>query len=254
MPSKLFEIAPSIKIVAGLPLLFLEDVSVLVGADLHLGIEAIMREEGTIAPHNQTDKITEIFLKHLENLKPKHLVLNGDVKHSFKEPSKIENRDVKKFIGEVASKVSQVHIVKGNHDLFLTWALQNFDNVKLYEEYFHLEKYFFVHGDKQLPKDITKEVEFIIIGHEHPVLEARIKSIQKVRTHAFMLGPLINDDRQIIVLPAFTDYSSGTPINPKNKNNLLSPILREKADLTKFEMFALSDEEVLHFPEFRLWY
>ncbi len=254
MSYRLFEIAPSVKIVAGLPLLLLEDVSALVGADLHLGIEAIMREEGTFAPHNQTEKITEIFLKHLEELNPKYLVLNGDVKHSFKEPSKIENRDVKKFISEVSSKVSKVHIIKGNHDLFLTWTLQNIANVKFHDEFFHLGRYYFVHGDKQLPEDLPKEVEFIIIGHEHPVLEARIKSLQKVRTHAFMFGPIMNTNKKILVLPAFTDYSTGTPIDPKNKSNLLSPILREKADLAKFEIFALNDEEVLHFPEFRLWY
>lgn len=254
MSKKLFEITPSMKIVAGLPLLFLEDVNALVGADLHLGIEAIMREEGTLAPHNQTDKMIDIFLKYLDDLKPEYLILNGDVKHSFKEPSKIENRDVKKFINEVSSKVSQVHIIKGNHDLFLSWAIQNFYNVKLHDEYYQLERYFFVHGDKQLPEDIPKEVEFIIIGHEHPVLEARIRTMEKVRAHAFMMGPFMKSDKKILVLPAFTDYSTGTSINPKNKTNLLSPILREDSNLDKFEMFVLSDKEVLHFPELSLWY
>ena len=254
MSIQLFSITDKMKIVNGLPLLFLEDISALVAADLHLGIESIMREEGTSAPHNQTDKQIEIFVTYLTKLKPKYLILNGDVKHSFSEPSKIENRDVKKFIREVSSKVSQVHIIKGNHDIFLTWVLQDFDNVTFHDESFHLEEYFFIHGDQQLPETIPEEAQYIIIGHEHPVLQTRIKKLQKIRAQAFMLGPLNNMTKKILVLPAFTDYSTGTPINPKNKSNLLSPILREKVDLEKVEMFVLSDNEVFHFPEFRLWF
>ena len=189
-------ITDEIFIVDAHPILYIEDINSLVIADLHLGIESIMAEEGAVSPVKQTDRVIKTIQFYLENLKPSKIIINGDLKHSFKEPSKIENRDVKKFIDEVSTKVSQVHIVKGNHDLFLSWALQNFDNVKLHEEHYQLDRYFFVHGDKQLPENIPKEIEFIIIGHEHPVLEARIRTLEKVRAQRFYLVLLLNQIRR----------------------------------------------------------
>ena len=62
------------------------------------------------------------------------------------------------------------------------------------------------------------------------------------------------EERQLIVQPSFTDYSSGTPIHPLSKANLLSPILREEVDLSLFELYALNeDKEVLHFPSLDKW-
>ncbi|MHA1223232.1 MAG: metallophosphoesterase [Candidatus Heimdallarchaeaceae archaeon] len=106
----------NIKIVNVEPILFLEDIDSMVIADLHLGIEAIMLEDGTLTPYNQTNKIIEKVTRYLKSIKPKKLILNGDVKHSFQEAIKVENRDVKRFLTAVSSLVKEIHIVKGNHD------------------------------------------------------------------------------------------------------------------------------------------
>jgi len=254
MEPSFFKINENLQIVDSKPILFLKDVNTLVLADLHIGFESIMLEDGTSAPFNQTQELANLIGEYLKHLNPDKLVLNGDVKHSFHEPTKIENRDVKKFLQSVSPLVKEVHIVKGNHDTFLNWVVRDFQNAIFHESHYVLGKYFFTHGDDHLPENLPDNVQYVIIAHEHPVLAARINGLQKIRSPAFLMGPLINKSAKIIVLPAFSSYSTGTPIHPSNVKNLLSPILREDVDLSDFELFVLSEtKEVFHFPSFKLW-
>ena len=55
-----YTIAPNIQIIDASPILYLDDEKSLVIADLHLGYEAIMLEEGTYSPFNQTEELIEI--------------------------------------------------------------------------------------------------------------------------------------------------------------------------------------------------
>ncbi|MHA2358081.1 MAG: metallophosphoesterase [Candidatus Heimdallarchaeaceae archaeon] len=254
MEPSFFKIEENLLIVDSKPLLYLKDVNTLVLADLHIGFESIMLEDGTSAPFNQTQELADLISNYIRLLKPDKLVLNGDIKHSFHELTKIENRDVKKFLQAVSPLVKEVHIIKGNHDTFLNWVVRDIENATFHESHYVLGKYFFTHGDEHLPDSISSEVQYVIIAHEHPVLAARINGLQKIRSLAFLFGPLKNRTSKIIVLPAFSSYSTGTPIHPSNVKHLLSPILREEADLLDFELFVLSDsKEVFHFPSFKLW-
>lgn len=247
-------ITDTISIIDGMPILFLEDLEVLVITDLHLGIEAIMSEDGTFSPFNQTQEQIKIVAEYLNSIKPKMLVLNGDIKHSFHEPTKIENRNVKSFLQTISLLVEEIHIIKGNHDVFLNWVVRDIQNASFHESHLILKQYFFTHGDKALQNEIPNDVEYVIIGHEHPVLHANVNGFQKVRVPVFLKGPLNNRNVILIVQPSFTSYSSGTPIHPLSKENLLSPILREEVDLSLFELFALSeDKEVLKFPSLDKW-
>jgi putative SbcD/Mre11-related phosphoesterase len=244
----------SIYIIDASPILFLEDVSALVIADLHLGYEAIMLEDGTYSPYNQTEELIEIVTKYLQELKPEKLILNGDIKHSFHEPTKIENRDVKNFLNSIVKHVKELHIVRGNHDVYLTWVVRDIKNAIIHETDYSLGRYYFTHGDKNLPKTLLKNIEFAIIAHEHPIFSARVNGFQKIKSPTYLLGPLLFKKAKLIVLPAFSSYSTGTPINPRTRNFLLSPILREEVNLEEFELFVLSeDKDVLHFPSFKLW-
>jgi len=249
-----YNISPNLKIIDSLPILFIQDERILVIADLHLGIEAIMSQDGTYLPHNQTQDLIELVSFYLKELKPDELILNGDVKHSFHEPTKIENRDVQKFLRAISPHVKKIAITKGNHDIFLSWAIKDMENVDFYKNYYSKGKYFFTHGDKELPKELPEETKYIIIGHEHPILEARINKLQKIRVPAFVVVPLKKKNITLIVLPAFSAYSSGTAINPAFKDNLISPILRNDVDLSECQLYALDkNKEVFHFPSFKEW-
>lgn len=249
------QISSLISIINAQPVLFLEDINALVVSDLHLGIEAIMNEDGSFSPYSQTDSVINSIGLIIKQIKPSMLVLNGDVKHSFQEPSKIEHRDVKKFLGAVSKLVKDVHIIKGNHDLFLNWVAREYTNVHFHPESFVCKDYYFTHGDQLLPEQLPPSVQYVIIGHEHPIFEQKVNRIQKLRAPSFLLGPLINYEAKIIVMPAYTLYSAGTPITPLNQKSLLSPILRTQVNIKLMEFFVLGEKnEVFHFPELRLWF
>ena len=252
MKSSFFEIRPDILVVYNNPILFLKDINSIVIADLHLGVEAIMQEEGSFVPHNLTSQIIGDLSNYLKELKPDRLILNGDVKHSFYQPTKIENRDVKKFLKEISKLVPEVHIIKGNHDVFISWVAQEFSNV-IVHSHKRFGRYYFVHGDKELEEKLDVDTELIIIGHLHPVLESRVKGLQKIRKPAFMFGPLKNQTQFVIVMPAFTQYSTGSPIHPNSKTHHIVPLLRENADLREFELYVLDEKETFHFPKLKLW-
>ena len=250
-----YQIEPQIEIIDAQPILYLDDLKAVALADLHLGIEAIMSEDGSFSPYNQTKELTKIVIDYLRLIKPKLLILNGDIKHSFHEPTKIENRDVKSFLEAISLYVREIHIIKGNHDLFLSWAIKDIENITFHTESFSSGQYFFSHGDKPLPDSLPEEIKYVVIAHEHPIFSSKVNNLQKIKAPVFLLGPLSNTKAKLIVLPAISSYSVGTPINPYYKDNLLSPILKENAILPDFELFALVEKkEVLHFPSFKLWY
>ncbi|NPD87784.1 MAG: metallophosphoesterase [Asgard group archaeon] len=249
-----YSITPSIQIIDASPILYLEDVNSLIIADLHLGYEAIMLEDGTYSPYNQTEELIEIVIKYINELEPEKLILNGDIKHSFHEPTKIENRDVKNFLNSVAQHVKELHIIRGNHDVYLNWVVRDIKNAIYHEIDYNLGQYYFTHGDRNLPETLLKGIKYIIIAHEHPIFSARVNGLQKIKSPTYLMGPLKYKKAKLIVTPAFSSYSTGTPIHPKSKEFLLSPILREEVILEDFELFVLSDDkDVLHFPSFKLW-
>ncbi len=251
---KLSSITEDLQIVNISPILWIKSIRALVIADLHLGIESIMAEEGAFSPKKQTQEIIELLSNILSMLKPFSLILNGDIKHSFNQPSKIENREVKDLLSALSIRVPTIYVIQGNHDIYINWITRNYENVVLSKE-LHLDNYYFTHGDEPLPEFLPSNVKYVIIGHEHPIFQQKVRGLETIKMPCFALGELKNRTAKILVTPAFTPYSSGTPINPTNKDNLLSPILLHEVDISSFELFVLSkDDDVISFPPFKLWY
>jgi len=251
---QLFKIIDDLFIVEASPALLLKDINALVIADLHLGIETIMSEDGVYFPYKQTQQLISSLSGIAKRYNIRRLILNGDVKHSFTKPTLIENKEVKSFLASVSTIFPKIDLVIGNHDVLINWVTRDFSNIQLHPEGFQLSKYFFTHGHKKLPHELDKRVKFVIIGHEHPIFRYRVKKLALISLPAFLLGELPRRKVKIIVLPAFSYYSGGTVISRSTSISLLSPILNEEADITKFESFVLSEDgEVYHFPPFDLW-
>ncbi len=249
----LYPINETIFIVDSLPLLFLKDVNVLSFSDSHLGIESIMAEDGTFVSKKQTDEMANLITKYVQILKPKILVINGDLKHSFSSFSKIENKEVKYFLSYIASIIDKVIIIKGNHDVFLNWVVRDIKNCEMVDDLI-IGQYFFTHGHKKITA-LPSNINFVIIGHEHPLFQAKINNLEKIKAKTFMLGPLKNFSAKLIVMPAITTYSGGTSIMPENKNSFLSPILKDQVNIIEFETFVLDEgKDVFYFPKFEEWY
>jgi len=250
----LYNISDKICIVDASPALLLKDIDSLIIADLHLGIESIMSEDGVYMPFKQTNELVEVLSSMAQKYHIQRLILNGDVKHSFTKPTLIENKEVKRFLEAMGKVFSIIDLIIGNHDVLINWVTRDIKNIKLHSEGFVLGRYYFTHGHKKLPLQLEKQVEYVIIGHEHPIFKYRIRKLALISLPTFLLGPLPKRNVKIIVLPAFSYYSGGTVISRFSNGSLLSPILNEEADISKFETFVLGEDgNVYHFPPFELW-
>ncbi|MDD1758757.1 MAG: metallophosphoesterase, partial [Methanotrichaceae archaeon] len=98
-----------------MPLLLVErDIRVLVASDLHLGLEFELWLCGMSIP-SQTGRLLGRLKDYLNDIKPDHLVLLGDIKHNVPRTSWQEKQEVPNFL-EALSRETIVDIVLGNHD------------------------------------------------------------------------------------------------------------------------------------------
>ena len=62
--------------------LFIKNKQILVVADLHIGIESQLREQG-LHTSSQTQKMMDHLLLICKKYKPKEIILLGDIKHNI---------------------------------------------------------------------------------------------------------------------------------------------------------------------------
>ena len=88
---------------------------ILVVADLHIGWEVRLAEQGIYVP-SQTPKIQEKMLQLIQLYKPTGLLFLGDVKHAIAKVEMEEWRDIPDFFQTISEKVQDIQIILGNHD------------------------------------------------------------------------------------------------------------------------------------------
>ena len=223
-------ILPNIKII-GLTL-FLEKQGILVIADSHLGYEEALNREGILIPRLQFREV----LKHLEEVfnkvKPKLIVMLGDVKHEFGLISKQEWRDTLNLLDYLLSK-AKVVLIKGNHDAILG-PLARKKGLEI-KDYFVVGNNLFCHGHKLIDEKMKewKGIKTVIIGHEHPAISIR-DDVRVEKYKCFLLGKYKN--KNLIVMPSFNFMTEGTDVL---QEKLLSPFITNVYD---FEAFVVGDK------------
>lgn len=213
--------------------LYLHKQHTLIIADTHIGFEEALNKQGLLIPRLQFKDI----MVHLENIflkiKPKTIVINGDIKHEFGNISEQEWRDTLKLIDYLASNCRELVLVKGNHDTILG-PIANKRNIKIVD-FLVLGDYLIVHGDKEIKKEQLKNIKTIILAHEHPAIslkeEARVELFK-----CFLIGKY--KGKNLIVMPSFNFVTEGTDVL---KQELLSPILKE-VNLDNFHVYIVSDK------------
>jgi len=197
----------------------------LIVADLHLGYEVAMAREGFYLPrvfHEVVGRLKAI----LERERPKRLIINGDLKHSF-VPEWRERQELKAFVEEVSPHVEEVVLVRGNHDVGARWleklGVEILDGATLYG-------WTVVHGHRLV------EGERFIIGHEHPSIRLRDEVGALLKVPAFLLG----DD--MVVLPAFSPWAYGNDVT----REIVSPFLRGR-NMDDARVLVPMDGELLDF-------
>jgi hypothetical protein len=88
---------------------------VLVVADLHIGWEVALAQEGVYIP-SQTPKILSQLQKIVEMVKPTRLIFLGDVKHTVAKVELREWRDIPDLFETLERSVPNIQVVPGNHD------------------------------------------------------------------------------------------------------------------------------------------
>jgi putative SbcD/Mre11-related phosphoesterase len=235
---------------------------VLVVADLHIGWEVKLAEQGIHVP-SQTPKILEKIIQLIENCKPTGIIFLGDVKHAIAKVEMEEWRDIPDFFEAIAKRVSNIQIIQGNHDGNLEPLLPETTKI--------LPPTGIVFGDVGLfhghtwPAPELLRCRNLITGHVHPTVafrdpigfritrqvwvkakcdcehlaESFLKSLNikpakdpidllqkhfKIRFRALHL----------FIMPSFNDFLGGRPINEKRlkaqkSSAFIGPILRSKS-------------------------
>ncbi|WP_457751270.1 metallophosphoesterase [Thermococcus sp.] len=197
----------------------------LVVADLHLGYEFAMAREGFYLPRVLHEVVGN--LKSLiEREKPKRLVIDGDLKHSF-IPEWRERKELKVFAEEITPVADEVILVRGNHDVGTLWLREL--GVEIVEE-FEIGKWKLVHGHKLV------EGERFIIGHEHPAIRLRDEVGSLIKIPVFLMS------EKLVVLPAFSPWAYGNDV----LREIVSPFLRAK-ELREAKIIAPLGDELLDF-------
>jgi putative SbcD/Mre11-related phosphoesterase len=197
----------------------------------------LAEEKGIYVPQVQLKEMKKNLSKIFRITKARRILINGDYKHEFGEASKQEWREVIELTSFLKKKVREIILVRGNHDNYLLTITSKI-GLNVYDP-FYLEKGFlFTHGHKKI--EYPKNFHTLIIGHEEPAIVLK-EGFDRIKVPVLLYGKMKNG-KNIICLPAFSTLSSGTEINLIDKEEILSPILREDVDIDELNVVAIDRE------------
>jgi hypothetical protein len=238
-----------VEILEPYPAVYIPSVDSIVIAELHLGYEEAMVEQGLFLPKVQLKKEQEMLEKILEKRGARRIIVNGDFKHEFSRGSYREYKEVAEMLDFLGRRFQEVKLVKGNHDNFLIYPARRY-GAELFEEY-EVGDYYFLHGHRVPLNFESVEAGNIVIAHEHPAVAFHDEIGVKERLPCFLFGRT-RDERNILVLPAFSPLSQGSEVNMLPVGELLSPLLKRYVDVDELEVIGISEAVgVLKFSKLR---
>lgn len=236
-----------IETVNGFPAIFLKDLKAIAIADLHLGYELALAEQGIFVPQTQLKEIKNDLKEIFKLAKAEKLIIVGDLKHEFGEASRQEWREVKDLMSFLKKKVKEIILVRGNHDNYLLTIISKL-GIELFDPYYIEKGICFLHGHKKAK--IPKEAKALIIAHEHPSLVLK-EGFDRVKIPCLLYGKT-KENLDFICLPAFSSWAAGTDVNLVLKEDLLSPILKEEVELEELIPIGLEKGlKPLKFPRIK---
>ncbi len=215
--------------------LYFPKKKILVIADLHIGYEEMLNEQGILIPRAQFKEIMqdleEIFKKIREKIE--EVIILGDLKHEFGKISSQEWRETKKVLDFLKKKTKKIILVKGNHDNILEPIAER-KELKI-RDYYVNDDICFLHGNKLIKECLNKKVKIIVIGHRHPAVILR-DEYKREKYKCFLVGRWKR--KEVIISPSFFPFIEGSDIINHGKNKLF---ISEK-NLKNFEVFVVGDE------------
>lgn len=227
--------------------LFLPQQRALAIADVHLGIEDALKDEGVLVPRHHLaqvqGRLERIFQElHVTPSEPlQKIIINGDLRHQFGPLSRAEHKESGEFLHWLARWAEQIVLVEGNHD----GSLQQFQSERITVTKSYSEgECWFVHGDEDLPPwphyrrgKGAGERSWLVIGHEHPAVSLRDPVTGRTEVYkCFLVGTF--REYNLLVLPSFNQLVRGSDLL---KEQALSPLVQQ-SDLEEFSVYVVSDD------------
>jgi len=223
------------------PALFIKNKKILVVADLHIGIESQLREQG-VNTSSKTQNMIARLQKICKKYKPLEIILLGDVKHNIPSSTIQERRDVKNFLNSIKD-YGTVHIVPGNHDGNIGKVAP--EKITIHPSYgFKIENIGFAHGHRWPNNEIMK-CDQLIISHTHPTIMFSDRMDHKTFEPCWIKGNVIMEKlverfpegkcSSILVIPSFNPLCGGIAAN---RNGIAGP-LGKFIDIENAEIYLI---------------
>lgn len=205
----------NLEFIASGPALLVRNVrSVLVIADLHLGIESDLARHGLYFKSRSGERQDRV-LACIDEVRPDLLILLGDVKHMIPLLSRQEYRELPSALDSFRERVPFM-VVPGNHDIGLERFLE--PGELLPKQGTLIEGVGYMHGHTFPSPDLAGHL--IIAGHHHPLVSLRDEVGCSLRAPAYLYASL--DDvcmgsarkpeeqagkTRVLFMPAFNELS-----------------------------------------------
>lgn len=250
-----------------------QKASTMVIADLHIGWEMALSDEGIHVP-TQTPKLLNKLTSLVSEYKPDAILILGDVKHTIATAEMREWQDVPNFFSELGKQVKTIQVIRGNHDGNLEPLLPESITV-LPATGVTMGEVGFIHGH-QWPSPSLLKCKTIIMGHVHPVVAFRdpsgfriIKQVWiKADVNKALLAKTLSKKHkgkseatskdtakkthanramtQLFIMPSFNDFLGGRPLNEARTYGhiktemVIGPVLHSEAvDMKNAEAYLL---------------
>jgi putative SbcD/Mre11-related phosphoesterase len=246
----------------------------LVIADPHIGWEIALQERGIHVP-SQTPKLLKKLVALLSEHKPNSLLILGDVKYTVVKAEAGEWHDIPDFFTELQRYVTDISIIRGNHDANLEPLLP--ETVKLLPATGTvIDDVGLFHGHKW-PSPTLLKCKTLLMGHVHPVVvfrdpsgfkmtrqvwmkaECNAEALAKIllEKHGVKIEGTMKKTLQkhfrvkprttgVFMMPSFNDFLGGRAVNETRPRKelgteaLIGPVLRSEAvDVDNSELFLL---------------
>lgn len=237
-----------IDLVDGEPIAYIRSLESLVMADLHLGYEGVMADNGIFIPKVNLKHIEDLISKAVEIYNPKRVIIDGDIKNDFSKVTLDEFNELLGLINFLKSKKLSIILIKGNHDNFVDKYREAF-KLEIYQQEMMIDNYLFIHGEMLPDEEHLKKADFIIMGHEHPSIAIYNDVGGKEKLRCFLLGKYKSKD--ILVLPAMSYFAGGTEVNILPKKELLSPLFRN-IKINSMEVYSIGYDSTMDFGKLGL--
>jgi len=232
---------PEIQPIIDEPAFMIKEKKLLVIADLHIGIESELRENGLQVP-SQTNVMEQRLISILTSNTIDDIILLGDIKHNIPSSTIQERTDVNRFLNTIQT-YGTLHVLPGNHDGNIHRLLPS--TVKLYpSDGFVFDGIGFTHGHRK-PNPEVMQCEQVVIGHTHPTVMLTDRLGYRTFEQCWLRSVPLSDrllekyptshTLQVLVMPAFNPLCGGIAVN---RDPLLGPF-KSLIDINSAEVYLL---------------